>query len=836
MRDILFPFQETALDELHEKIINSHQTWSERNPQIISFSAPTGSGKTIIMTTLIEELLYGSSNNIGDPDSVFIWLSDSPELNEQSRLKIESKSDRIRVSDLITIDSTFNAEYLEGGQVYFLNTQKLGTDKLLTEKSDKRQYSIWETLTNTAKKIPEKLYVIIDEAHRGAQTSTQALNRAQSIMQKFIKGSNDDGLCTMPLVIGISATPQRFDKLIANTPSTVHKVIVPPERVRESGLLKDRIIIHYPDVQLSANMTMLKSSVKNWVDKCNQWKLYCQNHEEDIEINPILVIQVEDGNKREITQTDLGECIDVIEEVIGRNLIDGEVVHTFNDQDTLNVRDIKIQQIEASRINEEEHVKIVFFKMNLSTGWDCPRAETMMSFRSAEDYTYIAQLLGRVIRTPLARRVSTNAELNNVSLFLPYFNEETVKDVVKALNENEAISPTEAGTENNLITLKRSLEFSDVFDDMNNLVTCHINSSRKQDPIKLLMRLSRSLTMDGIDLDAHNFAKQSILSKMDEELERLKLNNGFDKLASEITGFSLGTLTFDYDGNALVFDEGTQKMTVSKFDISRHFEQSGRILGEGLHKEYWIRHSERNHVDVQVEVIVLSNSTKTMEILNEFSEELFLNLHDKHKRSIAKLPEYRKDIYERLTNSSSKPIYVPWELPDTIDFNLHDDNSIYDSHLYSNDEGIFRTNLNKWENNLIIEELNNGAVCWLRNLDRKRWSLAIPYKVNGIYTSMYPDLIVVRADSNGYIFDVLEPHDPSRKDNYPKAVGLAEFAEEHWDKFGRIQLIRLKKGPDGREHFYRLDMEKINIRNKVRGITSNEELDRIFDEHALRED
>ena len=73
---------------------------------------------------------------------------------------------------------------------------------------------------------------------------------------------------------------------------------------------------------------------------------------------------------------------------------------------------------------------------------------------------------------------------------------------------------------------------------------------------------------------------------------------------------------------------------------------------------------------------------------------------------------------------------------------------------------------------------------------------------------MFPELLIVRADSHGYVFDILEPHDPSRKDNYPKAVGLAKFAEEHWDKFGRIQLIRLKKGVDGREHFYRLDMEK----------------------------
>lgn len=75
-----------------------------------------------------------------------------------------------------------------------------------------------------------------------------------------------------------------------------------------------------------------------------------------------------------------------------------------------------------------------------------------------------------------------------------------------------------------------------------------------------------------------------------------------------------------------------------------------------------------------------------------------------------------------------------------------------------------------------------------------------------------------------------------RKDNYPKAVGLAKFAEKHWDKFGRIQLIRLKKGVDGRDHFYRLDMKKTTVRNKVRGITSNEELDRIFDTDAVRED
>lgn len=835
MRDILFPFQETALAELHEKITKAHLMWSERDPQVISFSSPTGSGKTIIMTTLFEEILYGSANSVGEPDSVFIWLSDSPELNEQTRLKIESKSDKIRVRDLVTIDSTFNAEYFESGCIYFLNTQKLGSDKLLTGMSDTRQYPIWETLTNTAKRNPKQFYVVIDEAHRGTFTSVQAENKAQSIMQKFIKGSKSDGLCVMPLVIGITATPHRFDNLIAGTVSTVQKVIVPPEHVRESGLLKDRIIIHYPDIQLGADMTMFKGAVENWRKKCAHWESYC-DHENEKMVNPILVVQVEDGSEREATHTDLGACIDLLEETLGRKLQPGEAVHTFNDRGTLKVRDVELQQIDASRIEDDNNVMIVFFKMNLSTGWDCPRAETMMSFRSAHDYTYIAQLLGRMIRTPLARRISSDAELNSVSLFLPYFDAETVKSVVNALRDSDAAMPTETGTSKELVTLGRNLAYSDVFEAMDNLITYRIDSSRKQAPLKLLIQLSRALTMDGIELGAQKSVKSTVLSKMDEEIARIKESGDFERRAASITGFALGTLTFDYGDNAYSFDETSQTMTVSEFDISRYFEQAGKLLGEGLHKEYWIRNSTRDHIDVKIEVIVLMSDTDSIERINSYAEKEFITLYENNKRSISRLNEARKNVYERLINASAQPISVPWVLPRSIDFSVPDDSVKFEQHLYCSEDGIFQTSLNSWESGVIVEELNNGAVCWLRNLDRKKWSLEIPYEISGVTTSMFPDLVIVRADAQGYIFDILEPHDPSRKDNYPKAVGLAKFAEKHWDKFGRIQLIRLKKGVDGREHFYRLDMEKTTVRNKVRGIISNEELDRIFDTDAVRED
>jgi len=52
------------------------------------------------------------------------------------------------------------------------------------------------------------------------------------------------------------------------------------------------------------------------------------------------------------------------------------------------------------------------------------------------------------------------------------------------------------------------------------------------------------------------------------------------------------------------------------------------------------------------------------------------------------------------------------------------------------------------------------VVGWLRNLDRKSWSLEIPYRDAGSFKSMFPDMLIVRKDEQGFQFDILEPHDP----------------------------------------------------------------------------
>ena len=60
---------------------------------------------------------------------------------------------------------------------------------------------------------------------------------------------------------------------------------------------------------------------------------------------------------------------------------------------------------------------------------------------AANDQTYIAQLLGRMVRTPLARCIPGNDKLNAVACLLPKFDKETVERVVKALREGGGDTP-----------------------------------------------------------------------------------------------------------------------------------------------------------------------------------------------------------------------------------------------------------------------------------------------------------------------------------------------------------------------------------------------------------
>lgn len=438
MKVELFPFQKRALGELRMKSAEAVYRYQRtHSKQVVSFTAPTGAGKTIIMAALIESIFFGDEAYPEQPEAIVVWLSDSPQLNEQSKDKIDLKADKIRLGQCVTVqDDSFDQEMFDDGHIYFLNTQKLGKSSNLTKHTDNRQYTIWETLANTAREKSDRLYFIIDEAHRGMQG--HEAGRATTIMQKFLKGSPEDGIEAMPVVIGMSATSARFNALVQGIASDTQYVVVTTDEVRASGLLKDRIVISYPEDNTgNKDMAVLQAATDEWKDKWDHWYQYCYEQHYAY-VNPVLVIQVQNANASSISATDLDDCVQKIEERTGIRFQEGEVVHTFGDaNNVIRINGLNVPYVAPSAIAEEKRIRVVFFKESLSTGWDCPRAETMMSFRHATDATYIAQLLGRMIRTPMQMHIQVDETLNDVHLYLPYFNSDTVKEVVEELQNAE---------------------------------------------------------------------------------------------------------------------------------------------------------------------------------------------------------------------------------------------------------------------------------------------------------------------------------------------------------------------------------------------------------------
>lgn len=457
----LISFQDKAVKELRIDIADALDTYRRRGKtQVVSLQAPTGAGKTIIAAALIESIYFGSTLPDGStfneqPEAIFVWLSDSPELNEQSKQKIELKTDKLRFGQCVTIsEDSFDMEMLEDGKIYFLNTQKISRSGKLTQHSDARQYTIWETLDNTIQNKSDRLYFIIDEAHRGAKSKREA-GTDTTIMQRFIKGyeHTENGIRhkmrSMPVVLGISATAERFNTLIGNTANVgLQKYVVTADEVRGSGLLKDRIVITYPDDPTRNNdIVLLEAAVEEWLKKCTRWRQYTvEQHYANVD--PVLVVQVCQGSGSALSDTNLEDVLAKIEEKVGMPFKEGEVVHCFGEGTTLELRGLNIPHVKASEIADDHRIKVVFFKEALSTGWDCPRAETMMSFAVRNNPTYIAQLLGRMVRTPLQMRVMRDEFLNDVKLYLPHFDKDNVKKVVEELQSNEGGEiPTEINGE-----------------------------------------------------------------------------------------------------------------------------------------------------------------------------------------------------------------------------------------------------------------------------------------------------------------------------------------------------------------------------------------------------
>ena len=710
----------------------------------------------------MEHIYEGDDSFPSDRQAVFLWISDSPELNAQSYDKILKQSSGFPKSRLVKIESPFSQEHFEAGNIYFLNTQKLGKDNLLTKTGDGRDYTIWQTIQNTATAKPASFYIILDEAHRGMSENRRERDQANSLIQRIIKGYPEVGLSPVKLIIGMSATPERFSRLIEGTGRTKREYLIDPEAVRNSGLLKDEILLAYPDEKQPSDWSLLEVAVKRWRDFNKAWEKYCAAQEIENIVKPVLVIQVEDGSGKTLSHTDLNQLVQIVERVNGR-LPENAWAHAFQEDNDVEAGGQRIRKLDASKIEDDPFVQIVLFKMSLSTGWDCPRAEVMMSFRKANDHTSIAQLVGRMVRTPLARSVEGQEFLNTVSLYLPHYDRDGLKSILEKLKNPDAdtgigVTVTD---ENEYIALPRAWGKEELFDVLATLPTYRIDKQEKTSNVKRLIRLARQMTMfDDIDKDALPNAKSLIVQALDEELDRLRKNKDFIGNITANQEIEIREVAVQY-GDWVEIPEGKKiKVKATPENIEDLFNQCGRILGEGLHMTFWkAKRDRQNPYRRQLELYGILQEQETLTKLERVCGKALKDLYERRRISIGKLPSSRQEEYRRIYFRMQKEPAAETLVP-SMDYPGRKTGARLEKHLYADDTGSFYENFDKtsWEPDVLAEELPKAEVVgWLRNLPRKDWSLCIPYTEGETIRPVYPDFIIFRKVKGKIGVDILDP-------------------------------------------------------------------------------
>jgi superfamily II DNA or RNA helicase len=84
---------------------------------------------------------------------------------------------------------------------------------------DTRAHTIWDTIRNTIEDPSLTLYLVLDEAHRGMGNPSSAAEAEKStLVKRLING--EKGVPGIPVVLGISATVERFTRATDRDPPT----------------------------------------------------------------------------------------------------------------------------------------------------------------------------------------------------------------------------------------------------------------------------------------------------------------------------------------------------------------------------------------------------------------------------------------------------------------------------------------------------------------------------------------------------------------------------------------------------------------------------------------
>lgn len=847
MRYTLKDYQSEAVQDVLRNLERARDAYRRYGAlSQFSLAATTGAGKTVMAAAVIESLFFGSDEFDIEPDpgAVVLWFSDDPSLNDQSRARIQAAASELD-SRLKVVPTTFSERSFRPGNVYFLNTQKLSkTSRLvrgapqsttdiipgLEPRPDQVQSNIYDTITNTIGNEDLTLYLILDEAHRGMGTRHTERN---TIVQRLINGQQ--GIPPMPVVFGISATVERFEDAMkeARGRDALPSVTVDSGLVQASGLLKDDITLSIPDEDGEFDTILLTEAVEKIKASSTAWEQYAIEQGDSAPVKPLLVVQV--GDKP--TQGTLVRTLDTIYEAWPQ-LQNDAVANVFGEHKDLTIGQQKVPYVAPQRVQDVSHIRVLLAKSAISTGWDCPRAEVLVSFRPAKDRTHITQLLGRMIRTPLARRIPGNELLNSVDCYLPLFDRKTATNVadllVKGATSNDNDDGADAGGGigrrvlfDPITLLPNPAVDADVWERFGSIPSVTIPKKNVK-PIRRLTALATALSKDGLVENAVSHAHSYLHSVLDGRAVQYQ-----DKVAEarDDVVTMRGERLHGSMGGEIKMEPF--ELTADPRAIEDYYRAATRVFSPAICSTYvdhltGLDSDEDELLEAHITIAALSRVPEIAQGVEDEADGWTRKWLTETRIARKGLTDERQAEYDLLEAMATLPEPITLTVPVAAQADTkirHADGSEKvlpkrEMHLLSAKDGTVPLDFEStWEFQVLdTESAQPGFVGWYRNPSRGvKESLAVSYQAEpGNWQALRPDFIFFGRQQDGQLaVNLVDPHGHHLADALPKLRGLADFAEKFVEDFQRIESVAETGG-----ELRVLDLTRQSVRQAVRAARS----------------
>lgn len=347
----------------------------------ILFEAPTGTGKTLMAGHVVEGIsqLHQSTNM---PKVIWFWFAPFAGLIEQARRTIRAEFKGLQPKNPATDRSIID---LNSGDVFVTTWASVAVANESSRKvrTGTEVLPSIDSLVAYARDKGFAIGVVIDEAHHTFKGQSQAFAFYRDVLSP-------------ELTILVTATPKDKD-IEAFTKATgiknLRRITVSRQQAIDDRLIKEgvKVAVFKVPADVQSLIDFKKTALKQGVAVHNRLKL--ELAAAGLNVTPLMLVQV-DSEPESVEQ-----ATQWLKEMGFRTDGDKSLIraHTANEPDPF-----------LDTIASDESVEALIFKMAVATGFDAPRAFTLVSFRVSRDEDFGVQIVGRILRVDRRLQVVQN--------------------------------------------------------------------------------------------------------------------------------------------------------------------------------------------------------------------------------------------------------------------------------------------------------------------------------------------------------------------------------------------------------------------------------------------